>query len=271
MSRTTECFKKLRLDGRKALISYVMAGYPNVSGTIEMIDGMIAGGSDIIEIGFPFSDPLADGSAIQRASSVSLNNGMNLKTYFEIVHKVRQMHPNVPLFMMTYANILYSYGYKKIVIDATSAGLDGFIIPDISPEESLEYRTIAKKNGLETVFLVSPNTDKVRLDKIILISTGFLYMVAVYGTTGARTKIDSYTLKVIREAKKSIGTKIPIGAGFGIRTAKDAKMYAEAGADAVIIGSAYIKMVKDGDNRSLKYRTAKFTRKIKSHLDTIST
>ena len=242
MSRLSDCFQARRDARKKVLITYVMAGYPNKAGTVNMIDGMIEGGADIVEIGFPFSDPLADGKLIQKASTIALGHKMNLDAYFKIVSSVRKAHPKTPLLMMTYANILYSRGYERICKEASDAGLDGFIVPDISPEDSKDYCVAAKKRDLCTVFLVSPNTEKSRLVKIASVSTGFLYMVAVYGTTGLRSKINPYTLKAIREARKVTGASLPVGAGFGIGSADDALKYAKAGADGVIIGSAYVRI-----------------------------
>ncbi len=268
MSRIENLFDERRCAKSKVLITYAMAGYPDKNGTIEMINAMIEGGADIVEIGFPFSDPLADGKAIQKASTVSLKGGMNLDAYFKIVRKVRRMHPKTPLLMMTYANILCSRGYEQISEDAANAGLDGFIIPDISLEESGEYLAAARSKNLCTVFLASPNTKKERLARIASISTGFLYMVAVYGTTGSRSKISSYTLKAIRAARKTTGLSLPVGAGFGISSAEDAAKYAQAGADAVIIGSAYVRIAEVGRAR-LGTRTREFTRKVKTRLDTV--
>ena len=269
MSRLSDCFQVRRDARKKVLITYAMAGYPNKAGTVNMINGMIEGGADIVEIGFPFSDPLADGKLIQKASTIALGHKMNLDAYFKIVSSVRKSHPKTPLLMMTYANILYSRGYERICKEASDAGLDGFIVPDISPEDSKDYCAAAKKRDLCTVFLVSPNTEKSRLVKIASVSTGFLYMVAVYGTTGLRSKISPYTLKAIREVRKVTGASLPVGAGFGIGSADDAVKYAKAGADGVIIGSAYVRIAESVESVNLKKRTREFTRKVKSRLETV--
>ena len=203
------------------------------------------------------------------ASTIALGHKMNLDAYFKIVSSVRKAHPKTPLLMMTYANILYSRGYERICKEASDAGLDGFIVPDISPEDSKDYCVAAKKRDLCTVFLVSPNTEKSRLVKIASVSTGFLYMVAVYGTTGLRSKISPYTLKAIREVRKVTGASLPVGAGFGIGSADDAVKYAKAGADGVIIGSAYVRIAENVESVNLKKRTREFTRKVKSRLETI--
>ena len=158
-------------------------------------------------LGFPFSDPIADGPVIQNASTVSLNKGAKIEKFFGLVKKIRK-ETDIPLVLMTYTNVLYTHGYTKFMSRVKSAGIDGLILPDMSIEESKEYLKSAKKNGLDTIFLVSPNTKNDRLKKIARASTGFLYMVAVFGTTGVQTKIHKYTIDAIKNAKKIVGKKI---------------------------------------------------------------
>ena len=145
MSRIKEKFSELEAKNQKALISYIMAGFPNDKATISTVRGLIKGGVDIIELGFPFSDPLADGPVIQNASTISLERGTKIKKFFETVKKIRK-ETNIPLVLMTYTNILYHVGYSKFITDAKKAGIDGFILPDMSIEESKEYLEVAKKN-----------------------------------------------------------------------------------------------------------------------------
>ena len=237
MSRIKEKFEELEKRNEKALISYIMLGFPNEKATISTVRGLVKGGVDIIEIGFPFSDPLADGPVIQNASTISLQKGTNVSKFFNIVKKIRK-ETEIPLVLMTYTNILHRMGYDKFIKDAKKAGIDGFILPDMSLEESKEYLDAAKNNA-DTIFLISPNTTKTRIDKISKISTGFLYLVAVFGTTGVKTSIKNYTLKAIKNVKKQTKGKIPVGIGFGVSTPEDVKRYIKAGADAVIVGSAY--------------------------------
>ena len=191
MSRIKEKFEELEKRNEKALISYIMLGFPNEKATMSTIRGLVKGGVDIIEIGFPFSDPLADGPVIQNASTISLQNGTNVSKFFNIVKKIRK-ETEIPLVLMTYTNILHHMGYDKFIKDAKNAGIDGFILPDMSFEESKDY-IHAAKNKADTIFLISPNTTKERIDKISKISTGFLYLVAVFGTTGVKTSIKNYT------------------------------------------------------------------------------
>jgi len=261
MSKIKEKFTELERKNQKALISYIMAGFPNEKTTLSAVRGLVKGGVDIIELGFPFSDPLADGPVIQNASMISLENGTKINKFFSLVKKIRK-ETDIPLVLMTYTNILYHKGYSKFIIDAKKAGIDGFILPDMSIEESKEY-TDAAKNKVDTIFLISPNTAKRRIDKISKISTGFLYLVAVYGTTGVKTEIKNYTLKAIREVKKQTKGKIPIGVGFGVSTPKDVKKYINAGADAVIVGSAYLKLIEKIPQNQLESKISSFTKSLK--------
>ena len=261
MPRIKEKFAELSARKEKALIAYIMVGYPNESSTISAVRGLIKGGADIIELGFPFSDPLADGPIIQNASTISLDNGTKINRFFDIVKKIRK-ETDIPLVLMTYTNILYHKGYAKFIAEAKSAGIDGFILPDMSIEESKEY-LISAKNMADTIFLISPNTTKSRIEKISKSSTGFLYLVAVYGTTGAKIGIQNYTLNAIRKVKKITRGKIPVGVGFGVSTPDDVKKYIKAGADAVIVGSAFLKLIEKTHKNKLESSIATFTKSLK--------
>ncbi len=263
MSKIKEKFAELERKNQKALIAYIMAGFPNEKTTISTVRGLVKGGADIIELGFPFSDPLADGPVIQNASTVSLDKGTKISKFFTLVKKIRK-ETDTPLVLMTYTNILYHKGYTKFIKDAKKAGIDGFILPDMSVEESKEYVDAAKNNA-DTIFLISPNTSKKRIEKISKVSTGFLYLVAVFGTTGIKTGIKNYTLKAIREVKKQTKGKIPIGVGFGVSTPEDVKRYINAGADAVIVGSAYLKLIEKTPQNKLELKIISFTKNLKKN------
>jgi len=261
MSRIKEKFADLEAKNQKALISYIMAGFPNEKATMSTIRGLVKGGVDIIELGFPFSDPLADGPVIQNASTISLEKGTKITKFFNLVKKIRK-ETDIPLILMTYTNILYHRGYSKFIADAKKAGIDGFILPDMSVEESKEYLQAAKNNA-DTIFLISPNTSKTRIQKISKASSGFLYLVAVFGTTGVKTGIKKYTIDAIKEVKKQTKGKIPIGVGFGVSTPDDVKKYIKAGADAVIVGSAYLKLIEKTSQNQLEAKIASFTKSLK--------
>jgi tryptophan synthase alpha chain len=239
-----------------------MAGYPDEKSTMTVVNGLIKGGVDIIELGFPFSDPLADGPVIQNASTVSLERGTKIKRFFSIVKNIRK-HTDIPLVLMTYTNILYHMGYTKFIDEAKKAGIDGFILPDMSIEESKEYIEAAKDKA-DTIFLVSPNTSKKRIERIAKTSSGFLYLVAVYGTTGVKSGIQGYTIKAIKEVKRQTKGKIPVGVGFGVSTPEDVKRYISAGADAVIVGSAFLKLIEKAPQSKLESKVASFTRSLKA-------
>ena len=261
MTRIKEKFAELESRKEKALIAYIMIGFPNEKATITTIRGLVKGGADIIELGFPFSDPLADGPVIQNASTISLEKGTKITKFFSLVKKIRK-ETDIPLVLMTYTNILYHKGYSKFISEAKKAGIDGFILPDMSVEESKEYLTAAKNNA-DTIFLISPNTNKTRVQKITKASSGFLYLVAVFGTTGVKTGIKKYTLDAIKQVKKQTKGKIPIGVGFGISTPEDVKKYIKAGADAVIVGSAYLKLIEKTPQNKLESKITSFTKSLK--------
>ena len=261
MTRIKEKFAELQAKNQKALISYIMTGFPNEKATMSTVRGLVKGGVDIIELGFPFSDPLADGPVIQNASTVSLEKGTNIVKFFSLVKKIRK-ETDIPLILMTYTNILYHKGYGKFISEAKKAGIDGFILPDMSIEESKEYLQAAK-NKADTIFLISPNTSETRIQKISKASSGFLYLVAVFGTTGVKTGIKKYTLDAIKQVKKQTNGIIPIGIGFGVSTPDDVRKYIKAGADAVIVGSAYLKLIEKTPQNQLESKIASFTKSLK--------
>ncbi|MGY5140751.1 MAG: tryptophan synthase subunit alpha [Candidatus Nitrosopumilus sp. Bin_571-38] len=261
MTRIKEKFAELQSKNQKALISYIMTGFPNEKATMSTVRGLVKGGVDIIELGFPFSDPLADGPVIQNASTVSLEKGTNIVKFFSLVKKIRK-ETDIPLILMTYTNILYHKGYGKFISEAKKVGIDGFILPDMSIEESKEYLQAAK-NKADTIFLISPNTSETRIQKISKASSGFLYLVAVFGTTGVKTGIKKYTLDAIKQVKKQTNGIIPIGIGFGVSTPDDVRKYIKAGADAVIVGSAYLKLIEKTPQNQLESKIASFTKSLK--------
>jgi tryptophan synthase alpha chain len=261
MSRIKEKFAELDAKNEKALISYIMAGFPNEHATLSAVNGLVKGGADIIELGFPFSDPLADGPVIQNASTISLEKGTKINNFFNLVKKIRKQ-TDIPLVLMTYTNILYKMGYPKFISEAKKAGIDGFILPDMSVEESKEYLS-ASRGKTDTIFLISPNTTKERIAKIAKVTSGFLYLVAVYGTTGVKTGIKNYTIKAIKDVKKQTKGKIPVGVGFGVSTPADVKKYVSSGADAVIVGSAFLKLIEQTPQNKIEQKIAAFTKSLK--------
>ena len=262
MTRISDAFVRLSDRGERALISYVMAGYPDERSTLAAVRGMVRGGADVIELGFPFSDPLADGPAIQEAATVSLEQGTTLESYYSMVRSIREF-TGVPLVMMTYSNVAYSAGYGEFVSGAVEAGIDGFILPDMPVEESAAYRGAAQSAGADTIFLASPNTTPARAARIIQASTGFLYMVAVYGTTGARSGVQEYAVRALSRIKGMAG-ELPVGIGFGVSGPADVRRYVEAGADAVISGSAFLGIMRGAAPGEIEGRIASFAGSLKA-------
>ena len=255
-NRIDSKFNELKSKNQKALICYVVAGYPDIKTSEHIINSLINGGADIIEIGIPFSDPIADGSTIQDAIQSSLMSGTTPDMCLELASRIRKTFPNIPLIIMTYSNILYRKGYMQFAEKAKENGIDGLIIPDIPIEESKEYLNTVQNTGLSTIFLVSPNTSEKRLKMISRICTGFLYAISVYGTTGERKGFDEYTIESIKRVKKvTAADELPLAVGFGISNPQHVKYMVDAGADAVIIGSAIIKKIKEIEDKKLLFNT----------------
>lgn len=250
-NRITEKFAELASRGERALVCYVVAGYPDIQTSQQVINALVRGGADIIEIGIPFSDPIADGPTIQAASTSALERGITPAKALELAKAVRKKHPALPLLAMTYFNILVRAGVEKFMLQAKACGIDGFILPDVPVEEAQEYSAAASKLGLATVFLASPNTTQARLQRIVGSSSGFLYLVSVYGITGARKSFEDYTLNAIKSVKQAAGDKVPVAVGFGISTPAHAKFMIGAGADAVIVGSAIIDRIAKSQGKKM--------------------
>jgi tryptophan synthase alpha chain len=236
-------FRQLVLENRPALICYVVAGYPTLKYTEEIVSTIVESGADIVEIGIPFSDPIADGPTIQQASTVALKNGTTPQKCLELVGAVREKFPRLPLLIMTYSNIVFRSGLEEFLRTSRLKGVDGFILPDLELTESYSYVNAASKLKMATVFLASPNTDASRLKKIMEVCSGFLYVVSVYGTTGSRAEYEDYTFQSIRRIKEITEGKIPIAVGFGISRPDQVTSLVNSGADAVIIGSAIIDRI----------------------------
>jgi tryptophan synthase alpha chain len=250
-NRIDKKFQELKNKNEKALICYVVGGYPDISTSKDIIISLIKGGADIIEIGIPFSDPIADGTTIQDAIQSSLSLGTTPDMCLELASNIRKTFPDIPLIIMTYSNILFRKGYTQFAQQAKECGIDGFIIPDIPIEEAKEYLDAVQNKGISTIFLVSPNTSEKRLKIINKIGTGFLYVISIYGTTGERKDFEEYTIESIKRVKKVIADNLPVAVGFGISNPQHVKYMIDAGADGVIIGSAIIKKIKEIENKKL--------------------
>jgi len=243
-----------------------MGGYPDPISSEKIITSLIEGGADILEIGIPFSDPIADGPIIQEASFRALQNGITPDICLNLIRKIRKTYPLLPILIMTYSNILQKRGFKDFMESAKDAGTDGFIIPDMTIEESKDYLYYSKKLGLASVFLVAPNTSDFRIKKTLEVSTGFVYLVSVFGTTGMRNSFNNYTLTAIKKIRKLSSNNNNISVGFGISTPNHVKLMSNIGADAVIVGSAIIQMVnryKDNNIDNLQNRLKNYVTSLK--------
>jgi tryptophan synthase alpha chain len=248
-NKVNELFDNLSRKGEKALICYVVGGYPDQEISKEIIKTLINSGADIIEIGIPFSDPMADGPTIQQASLKALGKGITPLKCFSIVNDLKKQFKDTPFLFMTYSNIVFSNNLKNFLTTAKKNRIDGFIIPDLNVEDSKEYVDLARTLGLATIFLSAPNTTKKRLSEIASASTGFVYMVSVFGITGSRLNFEKYTFDAVHKTKEIIDrSKIPLAVGFGISNPTDGKNMLKAGADGIIIGSSVMKLIMDNEN-----------------------
>lgn len=239
MSRIKDVFAVLKKSKRPALIPFITAGDPSLSYTGELVLEIERQGADIIELGVPFSDPLADGPTIQAASQRALANGVRLEDIIKFVAGLRKK-TNIPLILMSYYNPVLQHGLKRTAKKAAEAGVDGFIIPDLPPEEAAEWKDEADSAGLDTIFLLAPTSDEDRIKKVVKMSSGFIYYVSVTGITGARKRLPADLLSKLEVIKKQAA--IPVSVGFGISTAEQVAMLAPC-VDGIIVGSAIVNLI----------------------------
>lgn len=260
MNRIEHKFKELKRANKKAFIAFITAGYPDLHTTEELIIEFSKAGVDIIELGVPFSDPLADGPVIQEASQEALKKRAHLAGIIKLVGRVRKSVP-IPLCLMTYYNPIFCFGREKFIREALRNGVDGVIIPDLPPEEDAPFVKAAAKSGLDLICFLSPTSTVGRMKFISRVSRGFIYYVSLTGVTGARKALSPDIQKNIRLIKKY--TNKPICVGFGVSTYAQVK---EAGrlSDGVIVGSAIVKKIKDNlGKRDLIERVVNFVRGLK--------
>jgi tryptophan synthase alpha chain len=237
---------------------FLTAGFPSIDSTVGLVLELERGGADIIELGMPFSDPLADGPVIQQSSAIALRNGVRLSHILQYARNIRR-RSSIPLVLMGYLNPILAFNPKRFFEAAASAGVDGFVLPELPPEEAEGYRDLAHRLGLALILLVTPTSPPRRIAMIDSVSSGFIYCVSTTGVTGSHKRGESqeYVRRVKRYAKRN-----PVLVGFGISTPKDAASYA-ANADGVIVGSALIKKIIEGNSQA-KLRV--WTRSLKNAL-----
>lgn len=260
MSRIAEKFAELEKNQGKCLITFITAGDPDLAMTGELIPEMEKCGADIIELGVPFSDPMADGPTIQRASERALAAGTTLEAILAMVKSVRRVS-QVPIILMGYFNPVFRYGIRKFAADAVDAGVDGVLLVDLPPEEASEFKKVASSQGLDIIFLLTPTSDDDRIEKVARLASGFVYYVSVTGVTGARKDVADSVLTAVGLIKKRID--LPVAVGFGIADPAQAAKVA-AVADGVVVGSALVKLFEEFKDRELISRVGSFVAGLKA-------
>ena len=265
MSRIQGRFQALGRDKRKALIPYITAGDPHPSLTVPLMRGLVEAGADILELGVPFSDPMADGPVIQRAGERALKHGVGLSDVLKLVSEFRKSDTATPVVLMGYANPIEAMGTEKFVAAAKAAGVDGVIVVDYPPEECEQFAAMAQKAGIDPIFLLAPTSTDKRIEQVARVGGGYLYYVSLRGITGA-ANIDFSEISS-RIPRIRAATRLPIGVGFGIRDAESAKRVAQS-ADAVVIGSRIIQEIEAGAADGAVARVKAFLKPIRQALDT---
>ena len=270
MSRIAATFAKLKEEGRRALIPYVTAGFPYADITPELMHGMVAAGADVIELGVPFSDPMADGPVIQKAGEAALALGIGMAQVLAMVRTFREKDDSTPVVLMGYANPVERYeqthGQGAFIRDAAAAGVDGLLVVDYPPEECEAFAEALRAQGIDLIFLLAPTSTPERMAQVARIASGYVYYVSLKGVTGAGhldTEAVGQMLPRIREH-----VKIPVGVGFGIRDARTAQAIGSA-ADAVVIGSKIIQLIEGQPRENVVPPVAEFLSGIREALDAL--
>jgi tryptophan synthase alpha chain len=241
-TRIDRRFTELAREGRAGLVTFLMAGDPDYDTSLAILSALPKAGADVLEIGMPFTDPMADGPAIQAAGLRALKAGQNMKKTLKLVGEFRKTNADTPIVLMGYYNPIYIYGVDRFLVDAKQAGVDGLIIVDLPPEEDVELCLPALKAGLNFIRLATPTTDDKRLPAVLNNTSGFVYYVSITGITGSATPNAARVSDAIARIKRH--TKLPVAVGFGVKNAANAREIAQ-GADAVVVGSALIDKLRD--------------------------
>jgi tryptophan synthase alpha chain len=260
MTRIGRLFECLKSDGRKGLIAYLTAGDPSLNRTPALVEALVSGGADLIELGVPFSDPIADGPVIQRAGERALKAGTTLRGVLETATIIRTRSA-VPLLLFTYLNPVMRYGLDRLAQDAHACGIDGCLLTDASVEEAQEYVEAMHRHGLDTVFLAAPTSSPRRLQLVARYSTGFVYLVSRTGVTGERESLSGAVPPLIRAMRAA--TSLPLAVGFGVSRPEHV---AELGrqVEAVVVGSALVRVIEqNASNPNLEREVEAFTRELK--------
>lgn len=263
MSRIQSVMQQLAAENRQALIPFITAGDPNPNITVDLMHALVQGGADVIELGVPFSDPMADGPVIQRASERALMHKVTLRRVFDMVRAFRATNPSTPVVLMGYANPVEAMGYEEFAQSAIAAGVDGVLTVDMPPEEATESAKVFKAHGLDPIFLLAPTTPESRVKAVADLASGYVYYVSLKGVTGS-ANLDVADVKAKVDVLKQHLT-IPVGVGFGIRDAATAAQVAQI-ADAVVIGSRLVQEVEQGE-AGLAERLREFLAEVRVAMD----
>jgi tryptophan synthase alpha chain len=262
MSPISKTFTELKEQNQAALIAYITMGDPTLENTPRLASALIEGGADIVELGIPFSDPIADGPTIQAAVQRSLMNGARPSDAFHVAREIKDKH-DTPLVLMTYYNPILRYGSSKFLTATRRSGISGIIVPDLPVEESADYKKTCVSSSIDTIFLASPSTEQQRLKEIISQTTGYLYLISLYGVTGVRRNLPASTLRLVEKYVAAVGGSVPLAVGFGISQPKHVRDLVHAGADGVIVGSAFVKIVEE-NSRNVARASAQLSRLARS-------
>lgn len=269
MSRIESCFRRLKAERRTALVPYITAGDPDPRVTVPLMQAMVAAGADIIELGVPFSDPMADGPVIQRASERALRHHVSLRDVLDIVTRFRLHDAETPVVLMGYLNPVEAMGYVEFASAAARAGVDGVLTVDMPPEEAAEMTAALERAGLDPIYLAAPTTTPARMERICAVGRGFLYYVSLKGVTGAANLDTESVRERIAELRRHTG--LPVGVGFGIKDAESAARVA-AVADAVVVGSALVSLIAeyaDADQEILISKVSARLREMRTAIDAV--
>ena len=270
MSRIASTFAKLKAEGRKALIPYVTAGFPYADITPELMHGMVAAGADVIELGVPFSDPMADGPVIQKAGEAALAAGIGMTQVLAMVAAFRENDQSTPVVLMGYANPVERYDQKHgrgaFVRNAAAAGVDGLLVVDYPPEECEDFAQALRAHGIDLIFLLAPTSTSERMAQVARLASGYVYYVSLKGVTGAgHLDTDSVNAMLPRIREH---VKVPVGVGFGIRDARTAQAVGTA-ADAVVIGTRIIQLIENQPREAVVPAVSAFLAEIRATLDAL--
>jgi tryptophan synthase alpha chain len=267
MSRIQKTFASLSSQGRKALIPFITAGDPHPDASLPLMQALVAGGADIIELGVPFSDPMADGPTIQRASERALAHGMSLRRVLALVAEFRKENATTPVVLMGYANPVEAYGIETFARDAKAAGVDGVLVVDYPPEECAGFAGVMKQAGIDPIFLLAPTSTEQRYSEVGEIGSGYIYYVSLKGVTGSGALDLDEVARRIPLIRDKVG--MPVGVGFGIRDGATAARIA-AVADAVVIGSRIIEEIEGAPPAEAPERVRAFVSGIRSAMDAVT-